>query len=138
MSRLRSACSSSPPKARRASSTDRPFAIASSMCDSSSSRISRSSRSRRNKLRNRPTQDIEPPSRQLQYTVNRRRHRYPALLLGLELLAAARRQFVNTRAAAVLFGDPLGADPVLFFHPVQRRVQRPFFNAQDFTRYLLN
>ena len=55
----------------------------------------------------------------------------PAALLVNELFAAGGSEFVDTRAAVVFGGGPLGADPAGFFQAMQGRIERAFLDAQQ-------
>ena len=55
----------------------------------------------------------------------------PAAFLVNELFAAGRSEFVDTGAAVVFGGGPLGADPAGFFQAMQGRIEGAFLNAQQ-------
>src|SRR5438309_8640116 len=58
----------------------------------------------------------------------------PALFLKGELLFASGTQRISADAAPAFAFDPFGAYPSLFFHPMEGRIEGPFFQAQDIIR----
>src|SRR5262249_54041320 len=107
----------------------------SSRCDCNSSSISRLSRSPRSTLVKRDQSDI---SHRPQNMVHSRSHCLPACLFGGKLLPARRGQFIDSSAATALFGDPFGANPPGFFHPVKRWIEGTFLGAEYVAGYVLN
>src|SRR5688500_1114653 len=57
--------------------------------------------------------------------LDRAHERSPSRRLLHDLLPPDARQPIETRAAIVVGGAPVGADPAAALEPVQRRVQRP-------------
>ena len=55
----------------------------------------------------------------------------PALLFQCQLLAPLCRERVEARFTVLLRHTPLGLQPALLFHPVKRRVERAFLDAQE-------
>src|SRR4029077_13222372 len=134
-SRLSSRCRSVDPNALRTSPGSRPCAIASAMCASSSSSISRFNRSPRNTFAIRVQSDI---SRLPQNPVHSQSHRLPPRLFHPKLLLSRGRQLIQPRPSPRLFRNPLRADPSGFLHPVQRRIERTFLDAQHLAGDVLN
>src|SRR5271165_1485578 len=134
-SRLFSRILSADPSALRASSAPRPSAIASATCASSSSSISRFTLSLRNTFAILFHCDI---SRLPHHAIDRRRHRLPARLFRAELFPSRRCQFIDPCPPPVLLVDPFGPYPSRLFHPMKRRIQRPFLHPQHFPRNVLN
>src|SRR5260370_2496627 len=135
MSRLSSRSRSAEPNARRAPAGSRPCSIASSMCEESSSSISRLKRSPRNTLTKRDHNDI---SDRPQDSIYGRCHGLPARLFCGKLLLARRGQLIDACPPSALFGNPFGADPAGFLHAVQRGIERTFLGAQDFAGPVLD
>src|SRR5271170_532034 len=119
------------PKMRRASSGSCPEAMASSMCDCNSSSISRFKRSPCKAFEIRDHTDI---SGLPEYAVDCQIDCLPARLFRDQLLFACSSEFVDASPAASIFLDPLSANPALFFHPIQRWVERTLLCAQYFGR----
>src|SRR5215469_5501877 len=126
---LASRTCSAHPNARRASLGSRPEAMASSMCDCSSSSISRFMRSPCTAFEIRDHNDM---SCLPENPIDCQADRLPARLLRAQLLFACRGQFVDTGAAAGILLDPLRANPARFLHPMQRGVERTFLCTQHF------
>src|ERR1017187_2811686 len=135
MSRLSSRRRNTEPKARRASAGSRPCSIASAMWDWSSSSISRLKPSPRTTFRMRDHNDI---SHRPQHPSYRGSDRLPARFFGAELFLASRRQLVNAGPPSCVSGDPLGANPAGFLHPVQRRIERTFLGAEHIAGPILD
>jgi hypothetical protein len=72
---------------------------------------------------------ITPPARARTARARRRRTQ-PAVELGLRRAASLPRQRVELAAAVVFGGAPFGLNQALFFHAIQRRIERPLFHAQ--------
>src|SRR5262245_2990088 len=62
----------------------------------------------------------------------------PVRSLGSELLATGLSQFVIFCAAIVLRSSPLGFDPTLLLHAIERRIERTLLDFQDLVGRLLN
>ena len=58
--------------------------------------------------------------------------------LALEVLSAARRQAIVTRAAVFFSSAPLARNPALDEHPLESGIKRPFFDLQNVGRSRLD
>src|SRR5215472_16929195 len=74
----------------------------------------------------------------LQNVADRCRDGAPTSLGFLQLLAAGRRYFVDSRAAFVLRDHPFRGNPPGFFQTVKRRIERSFFDTQHLLRYFFD
>src|SRR2546430_1412059 len=113
--------------------------------------------SARKTLTSRSSQDIAPPfsarvpcrappgagrtasdSRVAQHTLDAALQPRPALLLERELLPAGPRDGVEARLAILLGHTPLGPQPAILRHAMQRGIQRSFFDAEKVIRDTLD
>src|SRR5262249_34439768 len=78
-----------------------------------------------------PRHDRTPPSRVSKYAANAFGELRPALLFESELLAALGGKGVEARVAVLLGDVPLRPHPAVPLHAMQRRVERPFLDAQQ-------
>ena len=69
---------------------------------------------------------------------DRVRHPAPRLGLAVERAATNGRQAVVLGAAVVLGEPPLGPEKPSYLEAVESRVERPFFDAEDVVRRLLD
>src|SRR5262249_40042485 len=106
----------------------RPSSIASAMCASNSSSISRLTRPARSELVNFESHDI---SSHPEDAIDGGGDGLPSGFFLLQLGAAGSRDFVDSGAAAVFFRDPLGTDPPGLLHAMQRGVERALFDTQN-------